>query len=253
VQALQLTQTAIRKPGLATKDSTLLAILLLDLYEKITNKEPLVEDAWAAHLDGALSLVKLRGNKQFRDPNSLRMLVRFTTNMLISCVATDREVPTDLSNLRYTVSASFLEPSDPKWRESELMISYARLKYQIKRGSMEDNEILATAMKLDAQFKALSDDIIASWQYRVVPVAAMSPHHFETYHHEYPVEHMAQMWNALRLARILLNELVCEYVLRSISNGEIEDSLSPTTSIHYTKQHQASGLRDLCFHSTIHL
>ena len=40
-----------------------------------------------------------------------------------------------------------------------------------------------------------------------------STHHYELYHHVYPAEHIVQMWNTLRLTRILLNELICLHCL----------------------------------------
>jgi hypothetical protein len=63
VDSLKLTSKALQSLEPAMKDSTMLSILLLDLYEKITSKEPQYDSAWAAHIKGALSLVQLRGNE----------------------------------------------------------------------------------------------------------------------------------------------------------------------------------------------
>lgn len=63
----------------------MLSILLLDLYEKITSKEPQYDGAWTAHIKGALSLIQLRGEEQYRNPGGLRMLVWLRMNNLISC------------------------------------------------------------------------------------------------------------------------------------------------------------------------
>lgn len=68
ITALRLMNKALQDPELAKKDSTILAILLLDLSEKVTNQEPHYEGSWAAHLQGALALVKMRGDEQFNDP-----------------------------------------------------------------------------------------------------------------------------------------------------------------------------------------
>lgn len=213
VAALGLTSTAIQCPDLAKKDSTILAILLLDLYEKITNKEPKFEGAWAAHLSGALTLVKLRGHWQFKDPSALRMLMRLSTNLLISCVASDRPVFAELVTLRSDIAAHFPSPGDPKWRESELMIEFARLRQDIKDGVLSDDLALSSLVDLDNKFLGLSLDVTPAWQYMTVQVDEEVTHHFEPYHHVYPAEHIAQMWNTLRLTRILLNELICSHCL----------------------------------------
>ncbi|MCJ1321744.1 hypothetical protein MMC15_007089 [Xylographa vitiligo] len=213
VKALSLTSSAIQDPNLAKKDSTILAILLLDLYEKITNKEPKFEGAWAAHLSGALTLVNLRGDQQFNDPSSLRMLMRLSTNLLISCVASDRVVSAELIALRSNIAAHFPDRGDPKWRESDLVIEFASLRQDIKDGVLPDDEALSSLMDLDTKFLSLSCDVPPAWQYETVQVAERSAHHYELYHHVYPAEHIAQMWNTLRLTRLSLNELICLHCL----------------------------------------
>ena len=100
VDALKLTGKALQSSELATKDSTMLSILQLDLYEKITSKEPQYEGGWAVHIKGALLLVQFRGDEQYRNPDGLRMLLRLSMNILISCVASDRAVPEEVVALR---------------------------------------------------------------------------------------------------------------------------------------------------------
>ncbi|MCJ1384296.1 hypothetical protein MMC17_007412 [Xylographa soralifera] len=214
VKALSLTSSAIQNPELARKDSTILAILLLDLYEKITNNELKFEGAWAAHLSGALSLVKLRGDQQFKDPNALRMLIRLSTNLLISCVTSDRIVSAELVALRSIIAAHLPQPCDPKWQESDLVIEFAKLRQDIKDGVLSNDMALSSLVDLDAKFLRLSLNVPLAWQYETVQVDEKSIHHYELFHHVYPAEHVSQMWNTLRLTRILLNELICLHCLK---------------------------------------
>jgi hypothetical protein len=207
VAALRLMNKAIEDPELVKKDSTMLAILLLDLYEKITNKEPYYEGAWAAHLQGALTLVKVRGDQQFDDPIAVRMLVRVTTNEIISCVASHRPVSEEILALRANIASHSATP-DPKLRESDLMIEFARLRHEIEDGDMPDGDAIASIIELDGRFLALSLNVQSTWQFRTVQVEEKSSHHWESYHHVYPYEQIAQMWNVLRITRILLNELI---------------------------------------------
>lgn len=83
VLALRMTNKALQSPELALKDTTLLAALCLDLFEKITNitnKSVSLTD----HVNGALALVELRGLENFRDPSALRVLMRLSNNLIIS-------------------------------------------------------------------------------------------------------------------------------------------------------------------------
>jgi hypothetical protein len=207
VAALRLMNKAIQDPELAKKDSTMLAILLLDLYEKITNTEPHYGGAWAAHLQGALTLVKMRGEKQFDDPHALRMLVRVSMNEIISCVASHRPVSEEILALRAKIAAHTSSP-DPKARESDLMIDFAKLRHDIEDGGMPDDEALSSLQALDGRFLELSMDVQPAWQFEIVEVEEKSSHHWESYHHMYPLEQIGQMWNVLRLTRIFLHELI---------------------------------------------
>lgn len=213
ISALSLTGAAVRNPGQSDQDSTILAILLLDLYEKITGTEPVFHGAWAAHLSGALALVKLRDDQQFTKPSVFRMLMRLSTNLLISCVASDRPVCDELVILRSKIAAYLPGPGDPKWQESDLMIEFASLRQEIMEGRLSDNEAIATLVTLDAKFITLARSVPPTWQYATVRVDEKSMHHYDFFHHVHPAEHIAQMWNTLRLTRILLNELICSQYL----------------------------------------
>lgn len=85
VSALRMTNKALQSPELATKDTTLLAALLLDLFEKITNVTH-HSNSWISHVIGALALVKLRGLENFRGPAALHILMRLSNNLIISKV-----------------------------------------------------------------------------------------------------------------------------------------------------------------------
>lgn len=87
------------------------------------------------------------------------------------------------------------------------MIEFAKLRYEIDRGSPND-KALCSLRDLDNRFLELSVDIQKTCQFRTVHPAKRSTHHWESYHHIYPSEQIGQMWNILRLTRILVNELI---------------------------------------------
>ena len=230
VTALQLTNSALQSRDLATKDSTFLAVLLLDLYEKITCKEPQYEGAWAAHLTGALTIVKLRGEQQFNDPHGLRLLVRLSMNLLISCMVSDKPIPPELLSLRANIVDHVAKPLDPKWKESDLMVDFAQLGQSIKEGALSEDEASSSLMDLDARFLAFCVEVAPTWQYKTVRVAEKSAHHYELYHHVYPDEFTAQTWNLLRITRIMLNELICSYCLDD--QGDIRQDPEATQALY---------------------
>ena len=207
-KALSLTTATLRYPNQAKKDDTLLAVLLLDLYEKIIDKELKFEGPWAAHLSGALSLVKLRDDQQFKDPVTLRILMRLSTSLLISCAATNRPVSAELVTLRSKITAYSPNPCDPKWRESDLMIEFIRIRHDIENRAVSNEVAIDLLVNLDAQFSRLALEVPPSWRYQTMYMDKETDHHYRMYHHVYPADNVAEMWNTLRLIRILLNELI---------------------------------------------
>lgn len=196
-KALSLTKVTIQHPDLAKKDSTILAILLLDLYEKITTKENNFEGAWAAHICGALSLVQLRGDQQFNDLKTLLLLRHLSTNLLISCVASHRPVSSELIALRSGIAARFPKPCDPKWRESDLIVGFTRIRLNIKGGVFSGEDAISSLIQLDRKFSRLAAEVPPTWGYKTIRVDEKSNHHYEMYHHLHTAENSAQMWNML--------------------------------------------------------
>ncbi len=95
-----MTNKVLKSPEKATKDTTLLTSLLLDLFEKITDSKPRHNNSWTSHVIGALALVRLRGLEQFQDPSEFPVLVRLSNHCMISCVTSGSIVPDELISIR---------------------------------------------------------------------------------------------------------------------------------------------------------
>lgn len=62
--ALEATNLALSAPKLAIQDGTLGSIILLGLFEALTFDDTKSPSSWTNHIDGALQLVKMRGDTQ---------------------------------------------------------------------------------------------------------------------------------------------------------------------------------------------
>jgi hypothetical protein len=120
----------------------------------------------------------------------------------------ERPVPESIISLRAEISHRVSDALDPKWQESDLIIECSHLRHKLKQNVLSDEEAINAILTLDAKFEAFSQKMLPSWQYKTVRVDERSNHHFELYHHIYADESMAQMWNVLRLTRILLHDLI---------------------------------------------
>ncbi|ORY61735.1 putative C6 transcription factor [Pseudomassariella vexata] len=211
VSALRTTNKALVSSQKAVKDvTTLLASLLLDLFEKITASKPRTSGSWACHVSGALGLVQLRGVERFRDPEEVCMLVRLTTNYTMSCVASGEKVPDVLRMiLAYIGTRRSLE--NPMLRLTDLMMSYADLRSEIQSGTLAREVCVEKAMELDARVRELELDLSDALQHSTTPLVRKSARSFEHHWDSYSNSKICQAMNMLRFFRILLNEYVVDH------------------------------------------
>ena len=195
-----------------------------------------------SHVNGALTLVKLRNDSQFRDATGLRLSLRLSTNLLISCVAANSPVPPSLANLRSQIEP-FLNKDDPKWQLSGLVHKYADLRGVIGANDMPILEALKQAADLDREFVMLTESMPPDWEYMSVypgaPSDGVFEQHFDTYKHHF----ITQTWNVMRVMRILLNDIIRTYWLNGAAPSGENEPLPPYNTIQST----IDGLaRDIC-------
>lgn len=91
-QALTAIQHDIQCPQQAVSDCTLMTVLMFSMYESVTSSENSVQ-AWAKHIDGAVTIVKARGKKQFDDARALLLFRAVRTQMLTRSIQQRRAIP----------------------------------------------------------------------------------------------------------------------------------------------------------------
>ena len=205
--ALPLIKRALGASDLLASNSTLLAVLFLDLFEKIFNRSPLSSESWMSHVRGAMALLKSRDPAQLKTYVGLRLSVRLFTNMLISCLAANASLPLALKRLHADLQP-YVDKDDPKWQVSGLVMKYADLRGDVQDGLLSPSEVLERAKGLDKEFSSLSRSLPPSWIARTVSLQASSPQVLERYYDVYPDHFTAQTSNVVRLMRILLNDLI---------------------------------------------
>lgn len=225
ISALRLLNRALQTPELVTKDATLLAILLLDLFEKITKAPPYSEEFSTNHIHGALELVKLRGDDQFNDPVGLRMFFQLCSTILISCVQFDIAIPVDFKALRRKAE-NHINPTEPKSRLTEVIIRFIEFRVALKNHTLIGSDAVFMAKLLDEDFLSISETMPLDFKYYTVPTHSELSISYQDFFHVYPCHRVTHMWNLLRILRILLNEFIWKQCLEALE-------LHPT---HYLKQ-----------------
>jgi len=207
LSALKLVNTALQNPKTLSSDSTLLAVLLLDLFEKITNNNPVPSALCLSHVNGALALVKLRDSIQFQTYIGRRLSFRLTSCLVISCVAANATVPRALKNLRTELEYS-LNVADPKWNLTDWIIKTTDFRGAIRNGSLSDPDIVLQATLLDNGLASLSADMPVAWLSQRKYLQRPSKRVFGQFYDLYPDYNVTQTHNVIRLTRIMLNDTI---------------------------------------------
>jgi hypothetical protein len=153
--ALLLTNKALHSHDTAMKSNILLTVLLLHLYENLTRDETSSPISPSKHLDGALALVKFRGNKQFEDLVSMSMFMHLCSALIPSYLERGIPIPRAFLRLRHQASR-FACTDDPEWRLADLMIQLAALRCSFPEGEAGSTQALATAQFLDLELLDIS-------------------------------------------------------------------------------------------------
>ena len=205
--ALSLLSKALAAPETAKSDSTLLAVLLLDLYEKITNCGPRSTESWMSHVQGALALVKLRDNTQFTDQVGVRLSLRLCFTLGISCIAAKAPIPPELVELRAAIEPH-VNRGDQKWLMSGLCLEYTILSSNVVNNLLSDSEIIRQATMIDHQFKILAQIAPPDWLPTTTYLETKSERVLEDHFDVHPDHFVAQVSNVICLMRILLNDII---------------------------------------------
>lgn len=216
LSALSLVKNALDAPRFLVSNSTMLAVLFLDLFEKIVNRDPIPSESWMSHIRGALALVKLRDPGQLTTYVGLRLSKRLFTNVLISCIAANSSLPPELKALHSDLQP-YVPKDDPKWQLSGLVMKLADFRGSFVDGLLSISEALARAKSLDKEFSSLARNLQPSWISRRIPAQKDSSHVLEHNYDGYPDSYMAQACNVIRIIRILLNDFIRLMYMSSVS------------------------------------
>ncbi|KAM3531941.1 hypothetical protein MY4038_004290 [Beauveria bassiana] len=240
---------ALADPVAARRDSTIVTVLVLALYE--FSKASL--DGWKQHIDGAVSLLNVRGKSQFATTTGLQIFKDVFTQLLTNCLRIGVPMPSSLRMLRTEASKAF-SVSDPYWIGASAMVELLDLYHQISPGgytyinhnpntpvpnnsssmpalssnspknaapnlTIEELErFLSQALDIDYRLESSFAECPPEWCYAVMPnppapTFDTTRFHGEV-HHLYHDVYIANVWNRMRTCRILANHAIGYLLLR---------------------------------------
>ena len=128
-RAMERVNLALADPQAARRDSTIVSVLVLGFYE--FGKASI--DGWKHHVEGATSLLNLRGRSQFSTSTGLQIFKDVFSQLLTNCLRSGSPMPSSLRMLRIE-AANSINVSDPYWVACSGMVELLDLYQHISPG-----------------------------------------------------------------------------------------------------------------------
>lgn len=239
--ALMLATTAIQSPTEVKKNSTLMSLLLLSVYERLISWEGKIVPS-NAHLRGALGLVLCREGDQFNDPIRMNILLGLAEFIIIDCLAHETDIPRDLLTLKSKVIQN--QTASQKWRFLDLLLEYAQLKEMLKYG-VSPAVVISDADRLMGRLDEISHSLPPlTYREDLYPSESTSI--------TYSDHNMRRSWNNIRVMRVLLADIIREQCTISLSGTDVTDPVLVSRKLHNSICTIVSGCSEICSSASGH-
>jgi hypothetical protein len=207
--ALRLTNNALRVKETAVKDSTLISVILLGLYENFLFRDRQSIQAWVKHVDGACALLNLRGEQQFESNLGRRLFHQFYGVILLVALETGKPVHPGMHDLYRAMTPS--SDYSIHGRASARLVDVLHASIELNQDhDTEPITMVNTAMSLDRELHEIKEHMPSIWNYETVLLEEPSPQLYGTMYRIYLDPWIAQMWNNVSSCRICLFKIIRE-------------------------------------------
>ncbi|KAH8696321.1 hypothetical protein BGW36DRAFT_297609 [Talaromyces proteolyticus] len=216
---LHLTTVSLQDSTLCKSDETVIAVVLLGMFEFLINTTINI-DRWEKHINGGMALLELRGVEQIHGKSGLQLFTQLRSNIMANCLRVGAEVPALIVEI--SKAAENLRPEGEKYADILVGIvsRLSTLRADIKSGRIADwLRILEMAMEIDRSFNKWASDAPARWHYvtlfhRVNDDATLknSPlsvkYAYCGRYDIYPDLWATNVWNYYRATRMIVNWMI---------------------------------------------
>ncbi|KAG9194412.1 hypothetical protein G6011_04447 [Alternaria panax] len=215
LEAIKMANAAISSPKDVKADSTLTSVNLLSMFEATFNDNSLA--GWSNHVDGAASLIRMRGMDQFSTPAGQRMYLHTVGLLTMNCMGKGIPLPRYVHDLNTEVM-KHLDIEDPRNRFFFLHIKTIDLRARIlNQEAFSLKDIVDSALELDDVAVNIFKDQGSDWDYDVVSCEKQECC-YENFYHIYPTATAAQTWNWVRYNRIYFHDIIRNCILADFTS-----------------------------------
>jgi hypothetical protein len=207
---LRITNNALHNKETATKDSTLISVIMLAMYENFVIPDRQSMDVWAKHVDGACALLNLRGDEQFQSDLGRRLFHQFYGVVLLVALQTGRAVHRGMHDLyRAMTPKSDYSVHGRAW--TTRLIDAMHDGIHLNQDKHTDPKTMVTkAVNIDREMDEIKALMTGIWTYEVVHLEQPSEFLHGSIYHIYLDPWIAQMWNNVNSCRMCLYKIIRE-------------------------------------------
>ncbi|KAJ5832383.1 hypothetical protein N7474_000694 [Penicillium riverlandense] len=220
-EAIRHVNNALASPVEAFKDSTLMSVISLGVFEHVSNYE-----SWVRHVKGAAALVVARGKAQFTSPAAILMFNQVRADMSIACVQGIQPFPEDMRELQEEAS-KHIDTSSAFWLLGVLATRCATLFADVAKNNQDIPESAFTPWShFLREATALQDDFqdviaLLSTQEPYTTTLESSgdrdPMIYNGRYDLYETFWAIRLWNNSRILEIIVCEIVCWLINKILS------------------------------------
>ncbi|KAJ6446989.1 fungal specific transcription factor domain-containing protein [Purpureocillium lavendulum] len=240
-EALAATQQNLSNATDATDDRTLMAVILLGLFEARTLSFRNGDQyrCWETHIKGALALLELRGQEQFTRERGGQLYTQIRSQILSVYMQQNSGVPAALVQTARSFQSS---RTRQRWRQGhiatpssifEISFRIVNLRARMLRGEegLNRQAVRKAALDVDEELQRWRAALPAEWNFEVHVPAAPLENAFGEKRHIYPSLWNAEVWNNWRLVRLLVSRVLLDTGPGTDDDESIEQPTGGTLSL----------------------
>ncbi|OAL49281.1 hypothetical protein IQ07DRAFT_512484 [Pyrenochaeta sp. DS3sAY3a] len=214
VNALRLTNSALRVKETAVQDSTLISVIMLGMYENMVFQDRQSIQAWAKHVAGACALLRLRGKEQFESDLARRIFHQFYGVVMLVALETGTTVHEGMHELYEAMHpTSDYDVHGRQWTTRVVNVMHDAINLNQDKHS-DPVTMVNTAVAIDLELDRINALMPSIWHYETIVLDEPSDLQFGNSYHVYVDPWITQMWNHLRSCRMYLYKIMRENITK---------------------------------------
>jgi hypothetical protein len=206
-KAIRETQKVIDDPQAAQSDDALAAVLLLSSFESVSPDVHASAKAWTRHIRGACAMMNARGAALLATPFGQKAAAHVATCLALDCLQSHTRINPTLRAMMDTIAVPVV--SGPRQSFQSMVGDMIELRASIAEGVITDSsQLVRVAEILDEDGRYLEWELQRHTEYHYDVVQKTPADPDDIAQHVYRSPHASQLWNTLRMYRIIANNVI---------------------------------------------